>query len=330
MGEADRPGMVAPVDLLKWESRRLYTDIASGRITAPGPSRELDELLALHLVTPDPGRPGHYQVLSAADASLRIQQHFLQLGTQHLAQAAAIPHLFDPLITAYRAAHPTASGALEYVATKIEMRDRLAPIIASCTDELLTAQPGGARPPAMLAMSYQRDLAVLERGARMRTIYQADARHDAQTARWAGTMATEGAEIRTLATGVEFPRTVIVDRRVAVIATPDPERALIVQDGALVEYIRLSWERDWAVALPWDGTPLPVVTARQQAILLQLSQDVTMESIASAQGVSRRAIDMVLGPVREAVGVRSTHALLYWWARHASHYPESAAVTALT
>ncbi|MFF1792622.1 hypothetical protein ACFVXQ_00015 [Kitasatospora sp. NPDC058263] len=308
--------------LLKWEARALYLDIAAGRQTAPGDSTALDELIGMQLVAADPLRPGHYRVLSAHDVAIRLQRHFTALGTQHLSQAAAVPGQMHDLVTAYEAAHPgRGAGALEYVSSKIEMQSRMAPIIASCTVELLTAQPGGPRPPAMLTMSYQRDLGVLGRGARMRTIYDADVRHDAGTARWAATMVEEGAEIRTLPGGTDFARTVIVDGRIAVVATPDPERAVIVRDEALVRYIRLSWLRDWEGALPWDGTAPIEVTAAQRAILRQLAQDVTLEAIAGAAGVSRRAISMRLEPLREAVGVQSMGALLYWWAKNESHYP---------
>ncbi|MEV7599843.1 hypothetical protein AB0O91_20915 [Kitasatospora sp. NPDC089797] len=308
--------------LLKWESRILYQDIAAGRATAPGPSPALDELLSLGLVAPDTGRPGHYQVLSAADAALRMQEHFLRLGAQHLAQAAALPRLFDPLISSYRATHPGSDGAVEYVATKREMQERLGPIIENCRKELLTAQPSGARPPAMLAMSYQRDLGVIERGAKMRTIHRASARQHGPTASWAATMTSYGAKVRTLASEVGWPRTVVVDRRVAVIETPDPERALLIRDEALVAYVRRAWLRDWDSALPWDGTPLPEVTAMQHGILTQLARDVTLEAIASGRGVSRRWISMQLEPLKAALGATSLHSLLYWWARHESHYPE--------
>ncbi|MFF1788296.1 hypothetical protein ACFVX9_17785 [Kitasatospora sp. NPDC058243] len=300
----------------------LYQDIAAGRNTAPGPSAELDELLGLQLITPDAGRPGHYQTLSPADVALKLQQHFLRLGTQHLAQAAAMPSLFEPLILSYRATHPGSDGAIEYVATKQEMQERLGPIIENCREELLTAQPSGARPPAMLAMSYQRDLGVIERGAKMRTIHRSSARWHGPTASWTATMTSYGAEVRTLASEVGFPRTVVVDRRIAVIESPDPERALLIRDEALVAYIRRSWLRDWDSALPWDGAPLPDVTAMQHDILSQLAQDVTLEAIATGRGVSRRWISMQLEPLKESVGAKSLHSLLYWWARHESHYPE--------
>ncbi|MFJ6617567.1 hypothetical protein ACIQOW_08330 [Kitasatospora sp. NPDC091335] len=325
--ELDTLGQVVGAGLLEWESRALYQDIAAGRTTAPGPSPALDQLLDLQLVSPDAGRPGHYVALSPADVALRLQQHFLQLGTQHLAQAAAMPRLFDPMITAYRAANPGNDGALEYVASKVEMQERLGPIIESCREELLTAQPGGARPPNMLAMSYQRDIAVIERGATLRSIYQASARRDGPTASWAATMTGYGAQVRTLGGDIEFGRTVIVDQRVAVIATPDPERALLIRDEALVRHIRLSWLRDWGMALDWDGRPLPEVTSMQRDILSQLAQDVTLESIAASHGVSRRWISMRLEPLKDATGATSLHGLLYWWARHASHYLEPVNLT---
>ncbi|PBC71605.1 hypothetical protein BX265_6216 [Streptomyces sp. TLI_235] len=314
------PDMVVPAQVLNPEARALYLEIALGRVRTPGDSPELRELLHRGLIAPNPEAPGDFRALDAAAAALQTQEELLQEGIRQLATAAAVRSQWQPLADAYQAAHPTPSGdgaGLEVVTGKTEMQARMVPITASCAVELLTAQPGGPRPPGMLAMSYQRDLAVLDRGAKIRTIYQAGARRDPQTVRWVQTMTEQGAQVRTVTH--PFPRTIIVDSRVAVIATEDPERAVIVRDPDLVRYVRLAWLRDWEHARPWDGGPEAAMTVSQAAILRRLAEGDDLEAIARAEGVSRRMISKRLESLREAVGARSTTALVYWWAQHERH-----------
>jgi hypothetical protein len=296
------------------------------------------ELLSLGLIAPDPSRPGHYTILDPGPVGIRLQQHFQALGSQHLAQAAAVPTALDALSSAYQLAHPRTGDGREYLVGLKAISDRMAPLLASCTEELLTAQPYGPRPAAQLSMSYQRDLAVLDRGAQMRTIYHHTVRSHPPTATWATVMTEHGAQIRTI-TSKAFPRTVIIDRRVAVLAVltewtgpgPEPERALFITDEALVRALRAIFGLLWEGALAWDGTPLVEVTAIQRAGILGLMAGDTLETIARRLDVNRRTVYVHLEKLQRAVGAESIPGLTYWWAKHEHHYPaddESASTAA--
>ena len=57
----------------------------------------------------------------------------------------------------------------------------IAGLVAECEDEMLTAQPQTGRDRKSLAAAAVRDTALLERGTRMRTLYQHSARRSAIT-----------------------------------------------------------------------------------------------------------------------------------------------------
>ena len=64
-----------------------------------------------------------------------------------------------------------------------------------------------------------RDTALLERGAKIRTLYQHSARRNAITRKYVAAVTERGAEVRTL--DEFFNRMIVVDRRVAVIPSRD-------------------------------------------------------------------------------------------------------------
>lgn len=313
-------------NLLSCEAKTIYRGILEGNATAPTPTNALDEVLSLRLAAPDTNRPGHYVALSPSAAALHWQAHFQAMGSRYLSQAAAVPNEFSDLIGAYQLAQPQTTNAIEYLTGLDVVQDRLTPLLAACEKELLTAQPNGARPAAQLALSYQRDLAVLQRGVTMRTIYHCSVREHAPTARWAETVGVHGAQVRTVP--ARFPRTVIIDRKVAVTAVltewsgpaPAPERALLIHDEALVRCLASMLDILWACATPWDGKLLIDVTLTQGAILRRLVAGESLEVIGRALGYSRRTVSTHLEPLRSAIGVESIPQLTYWWAKNEAHY----------
>ncbi len=304
------------------EARALYLRILSGRDTAPADSPALDQLLGVRLIAPDPHRPHHYQAQDVQAAVQRWQSSLQTMAGQLLAEATSIPAQLRELTTAYELVHPSrAAAGVDYVTGYEAINERLGPLLASCTQELLTAQPTGPRPAHMLALSYQRDLAVLRRGAKMRTIYLPTVRTDGPTSRWAETMTEEGARIRTSS---DFTRVIIIDSRVVVTAVltpwegpaPAPDRAMFVTDEGLVRHFVAVFERDWGHALPWDGTRGQAeveVTQIQRDILQRLAAGDEQDAAAEALGVTRRTVSTHLGRLRKATGAQSLPQLLYWW-----------------
>ncbi|KDN83495.1 helix-turn-helix transcriptional regulator [Kitasatospora cheerisanensis] len=292
----------------------------------PGPA--LDSLIALRLAAPDPLRPGHYTALDATAAALQMQLHLQNLGGRYLAQAAAVVGEMGDLIGAYQLARPAAgAGAIEYITGLDVIQDRLTPLLEGCRESLFTAQPNGARPAAQLALSYQRDLAVLQRGVQMRTVYHCSVRQHEPTARWAATVSVHGAEVRTV-TSRGYPRTVIIDSRVAITTVltpwegdgPEPDRALLITDEGVVRALSSVFGLLWDAAQPWDGTLLVEVTPTQKAILAGLAAGHGAEQIGRVLGVTRRTVTNHLEPIRQALNIESIPQLTYWWGRNEDNY----------
>ena len=75
--------------------------------------------------------------------------------------------------------------------------------------------PQAGRDPRFLAMAALRDIELLERGVKMRTLYQHSARRSSVTHKYVAAVTARGAEVRTL--DEFFNRMIVIDRRVAVI-----------------------------------------------------------------------------------------------------------------
>ncbi|MFB7908089.1 LuxR C-terminal-related transcriptional regulator [Kitasatospora sp. NPDC056076] len=327
--KVDTSGATADQNLLSPEAKQLYRQLLSGSDTAPQPGNPLDELLGLRLAAPDAARPGHYTALNASAAALHWQSHLQNLGSRYLSQAASVASEMNDLIGAYQMAQPSTGGAIEYLAGLDVIQDRLTPLLAACESELFTAQPNGPRPAAQLALSYQRDIAVLQRGVKMHTINHYTARRDEPTARWAATVTVHGAKVRTVAQ--RFPRTVIIDRKTAVTAVltpwegqgaPPDERALIIHDEAVVRCLATMMDLLWGSAMPWTGGTFVEVTPMQKTILEGLVRGDGLEVIGRTLGVTPRTVSTHLAPLREAVGVESLPQLTYWYGRHEAHYQD--------
>ncbi|MER5305600.1 LuxR C-terminal-related transcriptional regulator [Streptomyces lasiicapitis] len=161
----------------------------------------------------------------------------------------------------------------------------------TASQEILTIQPGGARPAEALAIAFPRDQAFLARGCRMRTLYQHTTRHAlpvlAHYERLVGDV-----EVRTLDEVTE--RLVVVDRSVAFI--PANERrtlALEVRHPAIITNLVTTFELLWRLATPMlpkaDSPPSRNgITPRQQAIAALLTEGLTDTEIAARLGMNVR------------------------------------------
>ncbi|MFB7617847.1 hypothetical protein [Kitasatospora sp. NPDC056181] len=306
--------------LLKAATRRHYLKLLAGKETARTCS-ERDELERAGLVVPDPERPGHVRAVDADAVARTRQADLIRSASSLLAEAQAMPQHLADLASAYRAATASQNvGGIEILTGLRAINERLETLVNSCTQELITAQPTGPRPAELLALSYQRDLGVLQRGARMRTIYLPSVRSDAPTSRWALTMAEQGAEIRT---GRTFGRMIIVDRRAAVLPILDPwsleatapDQAAVITSELAVGLAVASFERDWAHSEPWDGTPEAELKPIHVEILRCLAQGLEQDEVAQQLGMSKRTVQGKVADLRAATGCRTQSQLLYWWAK---------------
>jgi len=167
----------------------------------------------------------------------------------------------------------------------------LAALVADCEQEMLTAQPQTGRNLHLMPTGVLRDTALLERGAKIRTLYQHSARRNAITRKYVAAVTDRGAEVRTL--DEFFNRMIVIDRRVAVIPSPDDLKvAIAVREPSVVAYLVDVFERSWERARPFtssETTLMRDIAAEQRAMTLRMLIEGHSDPVSAKRlGVSPR------------------------------------------
>jgi hypothetical protein len=138
---------------------------------------------------------------------------------------------------------------------------------------MLTAQPQTGRDPVALAAAAERDAAMLERGTKMRTLYQHSARRSSITRDYVASVTERGGEVRTL--DEFFNRLIVFDRRVAIIpgAHENLRTALAIREPSVVDYLVDVFERAWERGRPFtskDTRMLKDIAAEQRSMTIRM------------------------------------------------------------
>ncbi|MFI0976594.1 LuxR family transcriptional regulator [Streptomyces sp. NPDC021093] len=160
---------------------------------------------------------------------------------------------------------------------------------AGCRHELMTSQPGGGRPAGELEEAFQRDLAMLQRGVQMRSLYQHTSRRHAPTQEYAERVTAAGAQVRTLPE--LLGRMIAFDR--SVVFLPHHEAnggAVVVRDPSTVAFLCNAFDHSWGIAVPYSPTDQDRTVRADLAhtILSLLSEGLKDDAIARRLGVSLR------------------------------------------
>ncbi|MBS42493.1 MAG: LuxR family transcriptional regulator [Nocardioides sp.] len=164
-------------------------------------------------------------------------------------------------------------------------------LVAEAEEEMLTAQPQTGRDAGSLAAAALRDTAMLERGTRMRTLYQHSARRSSFTRKYVAAVSERGAEVRTL--DEFFKRMIIVDRRVAVLPASDDNRsAVAVREPSVVDFLVDIFERSWERARPFtnrETAMLKDIAAEQRSMTIRMLIEGHSDPVSAKRlGVSPR------------------------------------------
>lgn len=308
-------------------AQALYVALASGHPCPEGQDELAQELHDYGLILPHPQPPSpgrHYITRNPIEVASEKRDLILRQVGRAMAAANALPEFLRPLATAYQRAAPQLQyGAVEYVEGMEAVNARISEIVATCTEELLTAQPKGPRRQESLDLSLPRDIAALERGVSMRTLYRAECRTHEPTATRVRQVTAAGGHVRTLAE--DFARTLVFDRRVAVVAdyTPtipgrDQPRALILHDPGVVALAASVFDGNWDRASVWKGeistAASAEVTERQKAIMRHLIAGAAQSAIAASLEISERTVNTEIAELRRLSDCTTLTQLGYWWA----------------
>ncbi|WP_327067914.1 LuxR family transcriptional regulator [Kitasatospora sp. NBC_01302] len=300
---------VLPADLeLDPTARALYLEVvAQGGWVKSAEVRPVDRpalvrLLELGLVRGLPGGT-FYSAVSPRAYLGRATWTLRHRAAGLLERAEELPAVLDELAQAYDAAPRwiDRTGTVETVQDRDSIRHRIAQLVADAETEILTAQPGGDRPPDHLAWAMAQDVPFLRAGGAMRTLYQPVARTDPATSAYAAAVTPYGARIRVL--DEDFQRMLIFDRLVAVIpASADMGSAAFVCDPTAVELLVELFERDWqrAERVAW-GAPhaVPDSSTVTHRIARLLAGGLSRRGIAGRLGLSERTVAGHLARLRE-------------------------------
>ncbi|MFJ2828912.1 LuxR C-terminal-related transcriptional regulator [Streptomyces sp. NPDC087263] len=186
--------------------------------------------------------------------------------------------------------------------------------MAQAGTELLAIQPYNGRPTKALAESMERDQALLDRGGRIRTLYQHTLRHSPAVAARHELLKGD-LEARSLNEVTE--RLLIVDRSVAFIpANTDRTMAVEVRNPAMVAYLATTFDRLWRLATPMypqaaQQPSLNGITPRQQAIAALLIEGHTDATIAERLGLNIRTARVHIAKLAATLGSESRAQLGY-------------------
>ncbi|MEU6732593.1 helix-turn-helix transcriptional regulator [Streptomyces physcomitrii] len=211
---------------------------------------------------------------------------------RHRRRERELAEIFEPLMALDADRSPAAqSSALTVLSGTGPINAAIQHVMAEATQEILTIQPGGARSAAALAESYAQEQAMLDRGARMRTLYQHTTRYAHAVLDHFGRLRGD-VEARTLSEVTD--RLVVIDRSVAFIpANAERTLALEIRHPSVIAYLTTTFERQWNLATPLFPTAAQQpqengVTARQRAIAALLVEGETDARIAERLGMNVR------------------------------------------
>jgi sugar-specific transcriptional regulator TrmB len=260
------------------------------RIQTGGPLRPaLELLMSLNLLVYDHANSVYVPV----DPST-VQSHVVgpmsQRGAELLGESSEWARAFGGLAQAWRRSPTAVRGPItEFHGRAIQSFINGA--VAEAEEELLTAQPQTGRGRHSLKPAAERDKAAIERGVRMRTLYQHSARRHASTREYVAEVSAAGAEVRTL--DEFFNRMIVIDRRLAIVpGSSDDEVAIAVQEPALVAYLVDVFERAWERGRPFTNSERSMmndIAREQRAMTIRMLIEGHSDPVSAKRlGVSAR------------------------------------------
>jgi hypothetical protein len=267
----------------------LRTDdprLAEGAATRPA----FDLLVELGLLHLDP-EGASYLPEDPTSVQSRVVSPLSQDAGRLLEESSQWARAFGSLAQTWRRAPQSERGGPFTYLRDHAISTYLDGLVAEVETEILTAQPQAGRDAATLAEAARRDIAALERGVRIRTLYQHSARRSTVTHRYVTSVTERGAEVRTL--DEFFNRMIVVDRRVAVIPGAEDLRvAIAVREPSVVAYLVDVFERAWERGRAFgnkDSSMLKDIAAEQRQMTIRMLVEGHADPVSAKRlGVSPR------------------------------------------
>ncbi|MFG2961087.1 helix-turn-helix transcriptional regulator [Streptomyces sp. NPDC048291] len=287
------------------DGRRLYGNaLRTGRVARADvePAPCLMEFALLHA---DPDDPNWLRPVPPSIALAQRLNPIESEITHRRRTAIELADAFEPFMTL-----SAQSTTTTHSITVLEGLDRINAALdlatAQCQTEMLTVQPSRRRLEHTLAKALDRDRPLIERGCRIRTLYQHPARYSPETLAYVAQFTDGKVEYRTIDELVE--RLIICDESVAFIPTRDDgEIALELRHPGLVRYLIKVFEFMWNRAVPLSaGAPYETapdgITEIQHSIAKLLIEGHVDEAIARRLGMNVRTCRAHIAKLAQLLG----------------------------
>ncbi|OIK07961.1 helix-turn-helix transcriptional regulator [Streptomyces monashensis] len=296
------------------EGSRLYAAaLRAGRITRaeaePAPC-----LMDFALLHPDPDDPDRLRPVPPALALAQRLNPLEREITERRQLATDIATAFEPFMS-INGQSAQGGGSI----TVLEGGDRINTALnlatAQCHAEMLTVQPSDRVSERSVLRGLERDRPLIERGVRIRTLYQHTARYSPEKLAYAAELSDGKVEYRSIDELVE--RLIICDETVAFIPTRDDQQvALELRHPGLVRYLIKVFEFMWDRAVPLSAggryeTAPDGITEIQHSIAKLLVEGHVDEAIARRLGMNVRTCRAHIAKLAQALGSGSRAQLGY-------------------
>ena len=278
------------------QSTPLYEEIVSAggmsagdpRIAEGGDLHEAFRLLVDTGLVTRTEDGAHWRAVDPTAVQAQVVAPLGQQGAELIAESAQWAKAFSTLSHAWRRSPSAVGGPFTELRGEATIGTFLGSLVNDAEIELLTAQPQDRRGVTQLGEAAARTIAVLDRGVKMRTLYQHAARRGAATRKYVAAVTAAGAEVRTL--DEFFNRLIVVDRRIALIPSHEGVSvAMVINDRSIVAYLVDIFERHWERARPFTSSETSLmrdIAAEQRAMTIRM----LLEGRADPAGAKRLGV----------------------------------------
>ncbi|MFJ3308509.1 helix-turn-helix transcriptional regulator [Streptomyces sp. NPDC086549] len=296
------------------EGSSLYaTALRAGRV-ARTDAESAPCLMELALLHPDPDDPSWLRPVPPAIALARRLNPIEREITERRNLSVELSQIFEPFMSiGAEVSMPSDS------ITVLEGGERINAALDLATSqvrtELVTVQPSDRISETSLLQGLERDRALLERGVKIRSLYQHTARYNPEKLAYSAQLSDGQVEYRTIDELVE--RLIIVDRAIAFIPARDDQKvALELRHPGLVRYLMKVFEYLWDRAVPMSaGGPYAAdsggITEIQHSIAKLLVEGHVDEAIARRLGMNVRTCRAHIAKLAQVLGSGSRAQLGY-------------------
>ncbi|MFJ3231544.1 helix-turn-helix transcriptional regulator [Streptomyces sp. NPDC086787] len=287
------------------EGSRVYaTALRTGRVNRTD-AEVVPCLMEFALLHPDPDDPSWLRPVAPATALARRLNPIEREINARRQLSVELAQIFEPFMSIGAEVNTPGDSI-----TLLEGGERINAALNLATSqvqsELVTLQPSDRISESSLLQSLERDRALIERGVKIRSLYQHTARYNPEKLAYSALLSDGKVEYRTIDELVE--RLIIVDRTIAFIPARDDQKvALELRHPGLVRYLMKVFEYLWDRAVPMSaGGPYAAdsdgITEIQHSIAKLLVEGHVDEAIARRLGMNVRTCRAHIAKLAQSLG----------------------------